>query len=70
MEFNQSLSIVVPGGDSPWTTFLAGLDSFFASGFDHTWRTSTELAMSLRTAAFVVACRRALSAREQRGHYL
>ncbi len=45
------------------------MDSILTGAFDHIWRTATELGASLRTAAFVVACRRVLSAREQRGLY-
>jgi glutamate dehydrogenase (NAD(P)+) len=45
------------------------MDSILSGAFDHVWRTATELAVPLRAAAFVVACRRVLSAHEQRGIY-
>ena len=45
------------------------MDSILTGAFDHIWRTAAELGVGLRTAAFVVACRRVLSAREQRGLY-
>ena len=45
------------------------MDSILTGAFEHVWRTARELSVTLRTAAFVVACRRVLSAREQRGLY-
>ena len=45
------------------------MDSILTGAFDHVWRTAAELGVSLHTAAFVLACRRVLSAREQRGLY-
>lgn len=43
------------------------LDDILVGAFEHVLRTAAELALPLRTAAFVVACRRVLAAREQRG---
>ncbi|MBL8385659.1 MAG: Glu/Leu/Phe/Val dehydrogenase [Burkholderiales bacterium] len=45
------------------------MDSILTGAFDHVWRLAASLRVSLRTAAFVVACRRVLAAREQRGLY-
>ena len=45
------------------------MDSILTGAFDPIWRTAAELGVGLRTAAFVFACRRVLSAREQRGLY-
>lgn len=45
------------------------MDHILAGAFEHVWRTAADLGVSLRMAAFVVACRRVLTAREQRGLY-
>ena len=45
------------------------MDRILAGAFEHVWNTAGDLGISLRTAAFVVACRRVLAAREQRGLY-
>jgi glutamate dehydrogenase (NAD(P)+) len=45
------------------------MDHILTGAFAHVWEAAAELGVSLRTAAFVVACRRVLSAREQRGLY-
>lgn len=45
------------------------MDRILADAFEHVWNTAGDLGLSLRTAAFVVACRRVLAAREQRGLY-
>ena len=37
--------------------------------FSEIWRTAEERKLSIRTAAFIVACQRVLAAREQRGLY-
>jgi glutamate dehydrogenase (NAD(P)+) len=37
--------------------------------FDAIWRTAQERKVSIRTAAFIIACQRVLAAREQRGLY-
>lgn len=45
------------------------MDHILAGAFEHVWHTAGDLGVSLRTAAYVVACRRVLAAREQRGLY-
>jgi glutamate dehydrogenase (NAD(P)+) len=45
------------------------MDHILAGAFEHIWQAAGDLGVSLRTAAFVVACRRVLAAREQRGLY-
>ncbi len=45
------------------------MDHILAGAFEQIWHTADELGVALRTAAFVVACRRVLEAREQRGLY-
>ena len=45
------------------------MDHILTGAFEHVWRTAGDLGVSLRMAAFVVACRRVLAAREQRGLY-
>jgi glutamate dehydrogenase (NAD(P)+) len=45
------------------------MDHILTGAFEHVWRTAGDLGISLRMAAFVVACRRVLTAREQRGLY-
>ena len=45
------------------------MDHILADAFEHVWNSAGDLGLSLRTAAFVVACRRVLAAREQRGLY-
>ncbi len=45
------------------------LDQILTGAFAHIWDTHVENQVSLRTAAFIVACRRVLRARAQRGLY-
>jgi len=45
------------------------LDQILTGAFAHIWDTHVEHGVSLRTAAFIVACRRVLRARAQRGLY-
>ncbi|RQO60563.1 glutamate dehydrogenase [Paucibacter sp. KBW04] len=45
------------------------LDKIITGAFKHIWDTSEHHKISLRTAAFVVACTRVLEAREERGLY-
>ena len=45
------------------------LDRILVEAFRRIWDTSLELKISLRTATFVVACRRVLQARNERGLY-
>jgi glutamate dehydrogenase (NAD(P)+) len=45
------------------------LDKIITGAFKHIWETSEHHKVSLRTAAFVVACTRVLQAREERGLY-
>jgi glutamate dehydrogenase (NAD(P)+) len=45
------------------------LDKILLGALEHIWQTHVELAVPLRTAAFVVACTRVLNAREVRGLY-
>jgi len=45
------------------------LDKIITGAFKHIWETSEQHKVSLRTAAFVVACTRVLQAREERGLY-
>ncbi|MDI4634614.1 Glu/Leu/Phe/Val dehydrogenase [Pelomonas sp. V22] len=45
------------------------LDKIITGAFKHIWETSEQHRISLRTAAFVVACTRVLQAREERGLY-
>ncbi|MBB4842569.1 glutamate dehydrogenase (NAD(P)+) [Paucibacter oligotrophus] len=45
------------------------LDKIITGAFKHIWETSEQHRISLRTAAFVVACTRVLEAREERGLY-
>ncbi len=47
----------------------ARLERIMVSAFDSIWAVAEERAVSLRTAAFIIACQRVLSAREQRGLY-
>ncbi|MDD4885816.1 MAG: Glu/Leu/Phe/Val dehydrogenase, partial [Thiomonas sp.] len=47
----------------------ARLDKILGNAFARIWETSDQLKISLRTAAFVVACERVLQAREERGLY-
>jgi len=47
----------------------ARLDRILTTALTQIWETSERLGVSLRTAAFVVACSRILVAREQRGLY-
>jgi glutamate dehydrogenase (NAD(P)+) len=37
--------------------------------FDAIWQLALEREVSIRTAAFIIACQRVLAAREQRGLY-
>ena len=45
------------------------LDSILGHAFGHVWATAERLGVTLRTAAFVVACERVLQARDERGLY-
>ena len=45
------------------------VDTGITGAFKHIWETSEQHRISLRTAAFVVACTRVLQAREERGLY-
>ncbi len=45
------------------------LDKIITGAFKHIWEVSEQHRISLRTAAFVVACTRVLEAREERGLY-
>lgn len=45
------------------------LDQILTGAFAHIWDTHLEHRVSLRTAAYIVACRRVLGARAQRGLY-
>jgi len=45
------------------------LDRIMVEAFGRIWATAQELKISLRTAAFVVACTRVLTSRERRGLY-
>ncbi|MDB5814169.1 MAG: glutamate dehydrogenase [Rhodocyclales bacterium] len=45
------------------------LDKILLGALEHIWQTHIDLAIPLRTAAFVVACTRVLNAREERGLY-
>ena len=45
------------------------LDKILLGALEHIWQTHVDLAIPLRTAAFVVACTRVLHAREERGLY-
>ncbi|OIQ69175.1 glutamate dehydrogenase [mine drainage metagenome] len=47
----------------------ARLDKILGGAFARIWETADHLGISLRTAAFVVACERVLQAREERGLY-
>jgi len=47
----------------------ARLESIMIKAFDAIWRTAQERSVSIRTAAFIIACQRVLAAREQRGLY-
>jgi len=47
----------------------ARLESIMVKAFDAIWRTAQERKVSIRTAAFIIACQRVLAAREQRGLY-
>jgi glutamate dehydrogenase (NAD(P)+) len=45
----------------------ARLESIMVKAFDAIWRMAQERKVSIRTAAFIIACQRVLAAREQRG---
>ncbi|MCK9389508.1 MAG: Glu/Leu/Phe/Val dehydrogenase [Sulfuritalea sp.] len=45
------------------------LESIMTKAFEAVWRTALERQVSIRTAAFIIACQRILAAREQRGLY-
>ncbi|MCX7149463.1 MAG: Glu/Leu/Phe/Val dehydrogenase [Rhodocyclales bacterium] len=45
------------------------LESIMMKAFEAIWQTAQERKLSIRTAAFVIACKRVLAAREQRGLY-
>jgi glutamate dehydrogenase (NAD(P)+) len=47
----------------------ARLESIMVKAFDAIWRLAQERRVSMRTAAFIIACQRVLAAREQRGLY-
>ncbi|MCX7167883.1 MAG: Glu/Leu/Phe/Val dehydrogenase [Rhodocyclales bacterium] len=47
----------------------ARLESIMVKAFDAIWQTAQERKLSIRTAAFIIACQRVLAAREQRGLY-
>jgi glutamate dehydrogenase (NAD(P)+) len=47
----------------------ARLESIMIKAFDAIWQTAQERQVSIRTAAFIIACQRVLAAREQRGLY-
>ena len=47
----------------------ARLERIISGAFSHAWDTAQQLGVTLRTAAFVVACTRGLEAREVRGLY-
>ncbi|WP_031407002.1 Glu/Leu/Phe/Val dehydrogenase [Thiomonas sp. FB-Cd] len=47
----------------------ARLDKILGAAFAHIWDTADRLKITLRTAAFVVACERVLQARAERGLY-
>ncbi len=47
----------------------ARLERIISGAFSHAWDTAQQLGVTLRTAAFVVACTRVLEAREVRGLY-
>ncbi len=47
----------------------ARLESIMIKAFDAIWETARERRVSIRTAAFIIACQRVLAAREQRGLY-
>ena len=47
----------------------ARLERIMVSAFDAIWQIAQDKAISLRTAAFVVACHRVLEARAERGLY-
>lgn len=47
----------------------ARLESIMMKAFAAIWQTSRERKVSVRTAAFIIACQRVLAAREQRGLY-
>lgn len=54
-----------------WTEaeITARLDRILVEALRYVWAAATDLKISLRTAAFVVACTRVLAARQQRGLY-
>ena len=45
------------------------LERIMVKAFDAIWQMAQERQLSIRTAAFIIACRRVLAAREQRGLY-
>ena len=45
------------------------LESIMIKAFDAIWQLAQERKLSIRTAAFIIACQRVLAAREQRGLY-
>jgi glutamate dehydrogenase (NAD(P)+) len=45
------------------------MERILSNGFTHIWDVHVEHKVSLRTAAFIVACRRVLQARAERGLY-
>jgi glutamate dehydrogenase (NAD(P)+) len=47
----------------------ARLESIMVRAFAAIWQTAAERKVSIRTAAFIIACQRVLAAREQRGLY-
>ncbi len=47
----------------------ARLESIMIKAFEAIWQTAQDRKLSIRTAAFIIACQRVLAAREQRGLY-
>ena len=47
----------------------ARLESIMMKAFAEIWQTAAARGVSVRTAAFIIACQRVLAAREQRGLY-
>jgi glutamate dehydrogenase (NAD(P)+) len=47
----------------------ARLDKILIDAFEHIWRRSDELGVTLRTGTYAVACERILLARQERGLY-
>ena len=68
-----------PVEDDQWERFDSNLEgpveaddrlaSLIVKPFDEIWTLDEERSLSSRTAAFIIACKRVLAAREQRGLY-